>query len=237
MVTRSIDNIIHPTVYIDGVKVAENGVSLIASVPGSIINQFESHYCPPELFRLSETYASKPAIAVLDGQIITGKFPVEYRLKDSFVLPDLDQDVIYLAVVNRYRKAPPALAMVHGTGIQQGALASSVAHDSHNIVVCGTTAEDMAAAVQLVMEHQGGLAISVGEVKHILPLPVAGLMSNQDGFETAHSYIQLDQIAKQYTQTTLSAPFMTLSFLALPVIPHLKLSDLGLFDVDQFAFC
>lgn len=237
ILTDSIEEIIHPTVYIHGEMVASAGKTHILSTAAETINHFVSSACVASDFNVPRHYDNRPAIAVYDGQLITGKHYPKYIYHPYGIAADPEQDIIYMAVVNRYRKAAPAVAMVHGTGIRQGAMASSVAHDSHNIVVCGTDPGAMARAVNLIMEARGGLALVCGEQERLLDLPVAGLMTHRDGFETARQYIQIDALAKTLTGTPLRAPFMTLSFLALPVIPHLKLSDLGLFDVDAFDFC
>jgi len=138
-----------------------------------------------------------------------------------------------MAVVNRYQGALPAVGFATGFGIKKGAIASSVAHDSHNIIAVGATDGAICQAVNLVIEHQGGMAVVSDDVRKILPLPVAGIMSNQDGFQVARQYSEIDRLAKQLG-SSLKAPFMTLSFMALPVIPKLKLSDKGLFDGEKF---
>jgi adenine deaminase len=137
-------------------------------------------------------------------------------------------------VVNRYHQAPPAVAFVKNFGLKSGAIASSVAHDSHNIIAVGADDASICRAINLVVQHRGGVSV-VGEVDKVLPLPVAGLMSNEDGYAVAAAYTAIDQAAKALG-STLAAPFMTLSFMALLVIPHLKLSDKGLFDGDSFSF-
>jgi adenine deaminase len=149
------------------------------------------------------------------------------------MVSDTERDMLKIAVVNRYSDAVVALAFIKNTGLKQGAIASSVAHDSHNIVAVGVDDESLCNAVNLVIEQQGGVSCVSLQASLVLPLPVAGLMSAQDGYEVATSYTAIDAMAKSLG-TTLSAPFMTLSFMALLVIPHLKLSDLGLFDGDSF---
>jgi adenine deaminase len=136
-------------------------------------------------------------------------------------------------VVNRYQDAAPAVGFVRGFGLRKGAIASSVAHDSHNIIAVGATDEAICQAVNLIVENQGGMAVASENRQRALPLPVAGIMTNQDGFEVARLYSELDRLARDLG-SKLHAPFMTLSFMALPVIPRLKLSDKGLFDVDKF---
>jgi len=149
------------------------------------------------------------------------------------LVSDTDRDILKIAVVNRYADAVAALAFIKNTGLQQGAIASSVAHDSHNIVAVGVDDESLCQAVNAVIAQQGGVSCVGPQGLQVLPLPVAGLMSAADGYEVARSYTAIDAMAKSLG-STLSAPFMTLSFMALLVIPHLKLSDLGLFDGDAF---
>jgi adenine deaminase len=151
---------------------------------------------------------------------------------------DLERDLLKIVVVNRYKSAPIAVAFVHGFGLKRGAIASSVAHDSHNIVAVGADDECLAAAIQLVADGRGGVSCvqqADSNENLFLPLPVAGLMSGEDGYQVAESYTAIDQQAKKMG-STLSAPYMTLSFMGLLVIPHMKLSDKGLFDGDAFTF-
>ncbi|HNN70366.1 MAG TPA: adenine deaminase C-terminal domain-containing protein, partial [Ferruginibacter sp.] len=145
-------------------------------------------------------------------------------------------DILKIVVVNRYRNAPVARAFIKNFGIKRGAMASSVAHDSHNIVAVGVDDESLARAVNLVINEQGGVSAVYNGTEKILALPVAGLMSNEDGYKVAEDYTAIDRVTKEEMGSTLAAPFMTLSFMALLVIPHLKLSDLGLFDGDSFSF-
>lgn len=140
-----------------------------------------------------------------------------------------------LVVVNRYNTAPPAVAFVKNIGLKLGALASSVAHDSHNIIAVGTNDSDVVNAINLLIEQKGGVSASNGELKSILSLPVAGLMSKEDGYFVAEKYEALDKLSKEWG-STLKSPYMTLSFLALLVIPELKLSYKGLFNGNSFEF-
>ena len=172
----------------------------------------------------------------MDGQLITNKVICNPILKNGFYESDTANDILKIVVVNRYKNAPVAKAFIKNFGIKQGAIASSVAHDSHNIVAVGVDDESLMKAVNLVIEASGGVS-SVSPVREIvLALPVAGLMSNEDGYKVAAAYTAIDKMVKEEMGSTLTAPFMTLSFTALLVIPHLKLSDLGLFDGDEFKF-
>ena len=226
--------------YIAGIKVAENGRTLIASVPSSPVNNFVKNEVAADDFRMPVTDSNAKEITVkvidaLDGQLITNAFTATLPVSNGQVQISTAKDILKLAVVNRYRKAPPAVAFIHGFGLQHGAIASSVAHDSHNIIAVGADDESLAAAINAVMAEQGGISVIAGKTAQVLPLPVAGLMSNLDGYTIAARYSTLDKSAKALG-SPLAAPFMTLSFMALLVIPHLKLSDLGLFDGDSFGF-
>ena len=174
-------------------------------------------------------------IEATDGQLVTGRLLLEPTVSGGLAVPDPARDLLKLAVVNRYRDAPPALAFVRGFGLERGAMATSVAHDSHNIVAVGASDEELCAAVNALVESRGGLAAVSGAQREVLPLPVAGLMSTDDGPTVAHRVLRLERFARELG-CPLGAPFMTLSFMALLVIPHLKLSDRGLFDGDTFTF-
>jgi adenine deaminase len=200
------------------------------------------------------SHLSIPVIEALEGQLITNKLFHSLEIKDGAVMSDVKNDVLKIVVVNRYNESPVAKAFIKNFGLKEGAIASSVAHDSHNIVAVGADDESICKAVNLIIEKKGGVsaasplppdlsgqALSKGErlktplTEMLLPLPVAGLMSNEDGYKVASDYTAIDKMAKEMG-SGLSAPFMTLSFMALLVIPHIKLSDKGLFDGDSFQF-
>ncbi|MBN1948577.1 MAG: adenine deaminase [Candidatus Cloacimonetes bacterium] len=189
----------------------------------------------PADFQMINRNLETPAIVVQDGSIITRKTAVRARTENSLIVTDPERDLLKLSVVNRYRDAAPAVALVQGFGLTEGALASSVAHDSHNIIAVGADDLSLARAVNLVIQNQGGLCLVSAKEEMILPLPVAGLMSTLSCEEAASKYRELEMKARNLG-TKLTASFMTLSFLALIVIPELKLSDRGLFDVDKFKF-
>jgi adenine deaminase len=213
--------------YINGQLVAENGKTLIESQSATTINNFNCSLKNKEDFKTNAS-ANSFAIEALDGQLITNKILVPGKV-------DIDNDIVKIAVVNRYEDAPVATAFIKNFGLKNGAIASSVAHDSHNIVAVGADDESICRAVNLVIENKGGISCVGAENEIVLPLPVAGLMSTEDGYEVAKKYSANDKAAKDLG-SGLSAPYMTLSFMALLVIPHLKLSDLGLFDADEFSF-
>ena len=226
--------------YLDGQLVAENGRSLLAAAPIAVVNNFHARPVAAADFQVPAPDSARPMLRVIecfDGQLITARVDLPARIENSLVVPDAATDVLKLAVINRYQPhVAPALAFIRGFGLKHGALASSVGHDSHNITAVGCDDESLARAVNLVIAAKGGLAAVGPDGQAILlPLPVAGLMSDQAGPEVARAYAAVDALAKQLG-SPLAAPFMTLSFMALLVIPSLKLSDKGLFDGQQFAF-
>lgn len=220
---------------IDGMLVAENGKTLIDSVDSAEPNFFTANPFAAADLKVKAQKGLLQVITAFDGQLITGVEALEPKIEGGFVVSDIEQDVLKMLVQNRYAKAPPAIAFIKNFGLKHGAIASSVAHDSHNIVAVGVSDTDIAAAINLVIKQKGGVAIADGDYQKILPLPIAGLMSAKDAYEVAEHYHQLDLKAHEMG-STLRAPFMTLSFMALLVIPALKLSDKGLFNGNKFAF-
>ena len=222
--------------YIDGILVAENGVSKISSPQSGVINQFDCEALAITDFAIPFNGEELiPVIEALDGQLITNKIFAAPKVADGKIVSDTENDVLKMVVINRYSKAPVAKAWVKNFGFKKGAIASSVAHDSHNIIAVGADDVTLCRAVNLVIKEQGGVSCVEGMNEAVLALPVAGLMSNEDGYKVADAYTAIDAMAKSLG-SSLSAPFMTLSFMALLVIPHLKLSDKGLFDGDSFSF-
>ena len=221
--------------YVDGELVAEKGKSNITTTTVDAINNFN---CSKKTARdFAVAWQGQTEIAVieaLEGQLITNKILLAPKIEDQKIVSDTENDVLKIVVINRYHPAPPAVAFIKNFGLKKGALASTVAHDSHNIVAVGVDDESLRKAVNSLIECKGGISC-VGDELLVLPLPVAGLMSTEDGYKVAQAYTQMDKAAKDLG-SPLSAPFMTLSFMALLVIPHLKLSDKGLFDGDNFEF-
>ncbi|AZQ62016.1 adenine deaminase [Flammeovirga pectinis] len=215
--------------YINGVKVAENGKELFSTPTAQIINKFNCQPKKASDFNLALDGKNKVRVIVAhDGQLITSE--------ESHDINSLkENDVLKVAVVNRYQEAPVSVAYIKGFGLKEGAIASTVAHDSHNIVAVGVTDEAIAAAVNKVIDMQGGLCIKNDTKEATFALPIAGLMTNIDGESAAKKYIQLLETAKEFG-STLHDPYMTLSFMALLVIPQLKISDKGLFDGKTFNF-
>ncbi|MBO9657598.1 MAG: adenine deaminase [Chitinophagaceae bacterium] len=224
--------------YINGQLVADNGRSLIKKQSAGIINNFSCDLLQPADFAMNiadKSLSTIPVIEALDGQLITNRLELPGKQQDGQWVSDTANDILKIVVVNRYTNAPVAKSFIKNIGLKTGALASSVAHDSHNIVAVGVDDESICQAVNLIIREQGGIS-AVGNGKEmVLALPVAGLMSADDGYEVATAYTSIDQFSKELG-STLGSPFMTLSFMALLVIPHLKLSDKGLFDGDKFAF-
>ena len=233
--------------YIDGGLVAEKGKSLVISHLPELLNNFDCDQKPISDFRFSAPpilpegegnggeLSDFFAIEALDGQLITNKLECKPILKNGFYESDVANDILKIVVVNRYKNAPVAKAFIKNFGIKQGAIASSVAHDSHNIVAVGVDDESLMKAVNLVIKEKGGVSAVYADKAQVLGLPVAGLMSNDDGYKVAAAYTAIDKMVKGEMGSTLGAPFMTLSFMALLVIPNLKLSDKGLFDGDSFT--
>lgn len=223
--------------YINGELVAKNGKSIIGRQETADVKQINNFHCIKKKisdFVMAWNGETKlQVIEALDGQLITTKLFQKPIVKNGMIVSDAATDVLKIVVINRYKEAPVAKAFIKNFGLKKGAIASSVAHDSHNIIAVGVDDESICNAVNVIIEHEGGISAADADGITILPLPVAGLMSAGDGYKVAEQYAAIDKKAKEFG-STLSAPFMTLSFMALLVIPHLKLSDKGLFDGDKF---
>ena len=234
IVVDDLHNPIAKQTYIKGVLVAENGVSNIHYKETDTPNIFKAEYIKAEDIFVPDKGKKIKVIECFDGLLITKCFTTEPKVVEGGIVSDIERDLLKIVVVNRYKPTKPAVAFIKGFGLKRGALASSVAHDSHNIVAVGATDKDILHAVNLLIEHTGGVTAYCGTEMIAVPLPVAGLMSNEDGYEVAQAYQNANTLAKRLG-STLYAPFMTLAFMALLVIPELKLSDEGLFDVSKFA--
>jgi adenine deaminase len=225
--------------WIGGKLVARDGKCLVPAVLSPTPNRFREARFVPSDFSISSGGGTAPVevltIIAKDGELITGETTTIIEPRGTSLEPDADDDTLLLAVCNRYQPAPPAVAFIRGFKIRTGAIASSVAHDSHQVIAVGTTRGALCAAVNTVFEARGGLA-ALGEGQtETLPLPIAGLMSDQPAEDVAAAYERLTAMA-HHLGSDFRAPFMTLSFMALLVIPSLKLSDLGLFDGGTFQF-
>jgi len=221
--------------YVDGLIVAENGKTLINSVADFPSNNFTADPIESEAIQVPDLKGDIRVIKALDGQLITESLRLSPKIANGFVTADPDRDILKLVVKNRYYHAQPAIGFVSGFGLKQGAIASCVAHDSHNIVAVGADDESITRAINLIISSKGGISIVDGDHEMSIPLPFAGIMSDQDGYGIAQLYQQMDEWTKRLG-SPLRAPYMTLSFMALLVIPYLKLSDKGLFDGEKFAF-
>ena len=233
-----VENLTHFKVlqtYIDGELVAENGQSFVKHVDFEKPNNFNTSKKEISDFEISSSASKIRVIEALEGQLITNEIHQKPKIENGKIVSDTENDILKMAVVNRYENAPPAIAFIKNFGLKKGAIASSVAHDCHNIVVVGTSDEEILSAVNLLIQNTGGICAVNGNDKKSLALPVAGIMSDQNGWEAGRLYQEIDAMAKELG-SNLKAPFMTLSFMALLVIPDLKLSDKGLFSGNSFSF-
>lgn len=221
--------------YIDGRLVASGGTTRIPRVENTIINNFQTGPKSIGEFELRANSTNVRVIEALDGQLITPELTGEILVKEGFAQANVAADILKLAVVNRYIDAKPAIAFIKNFGLQSGAIASSVGHDSHNIIAVGADDASICQAVNALIEVKGGVVAVNADRTEVLPLPVGGIMSAEDGYTVAKAYTAIDQMAKEMG-STLQSPFMTLSFMALLVIPELKLSDKGLFNGKEFRF-
>ena len=223
--------------YINGQMVARRGQTLLEAVKAEVPNHFNTEIKTPADFVVkARTGAAVRVIEALNGEIVTRSATVKLPISDACVCSDPAQDVLKIAVVNRYKNATPAIAFIKNFGLKEGAIASCVGHDSHNIIAVGVDDASLCAAVNAIIRNRGGISAVNSEGEKVLPLPVAGIMTNADGYQTAKLYSEIDGFVKNTLGSTLSAPFMTLSFMALLVIPDLKISDLGLFSGKEFSF-
>jgi adenine deaminase len=235
VVVNSLESFEVLSVYVDGILVACEGRSLIDPVAEEPLNHFSAEPVTPADLVVTARPSDMQVIRAFDGQLFTGSVLMSPLVRNGTVISDTARDILKLVVVNRYHPAPPAAAFITGFGLKRGAIASCVAHDSHNIVAVGTDDVSIARAINLVIEGRGGIALVDGEKEMTLPLPFAGIMSGADGGEVALRYGTLDRRVKEMG-TSLRSPYMTLSFMALLVIPEMKLSDRGLFDGTTFSF-
>jgi adenine deaminase len=223
--------------YINGQLVAKDGKPLISSIPSEPLNHFRCDPKQPDDFKIDADGINQIKVIVpLENQLVTESAVISPKIVNGALVADPENNLLKLTVVNRYRNAPPAVGFIQNFGLRQGALGSCIAHDSHNIIAVGCTDEALAAAINAIIRNQGGIAVvdGHGEIS-TLPLPIAGIMSAEPGELIAQKYIALENKAKALG-SQLHDPFMTLSFMALLVIPKLKLSDQGLFDGEAFSF-
>lgn len=227
--------------YINGQLVADKGQSLIQPIDEKIINQFDTTLIKLEDIQVDlGTYPTKEnkiaVIEAIDGQLITNYLWEDPTMIDGKIISDTNKDILKIVVYNRYHPAAPKMAFIKNFGFKHGAIASTVAHDSHNIIAVGVNDHEIVQAINAVIQEKGGISCVKEQELKVLGLPVAGLMSKDDPYMVAEAYSTIDAMAKSLG-SKLDSPFMTLSFMALLVIPHLKLSDKGLFDGDRFKLC
>jgi adenine deaminase len=221
--------------WVDGNKVYENGTVLFPEVETKRINNFTANRVTDNDFILRSRQSRQPVIIARDGELVTEKEEFELNVRNETVQADPSRDILKIAVVNRYQKQKPAVGFIKNFGLKDGAIASSVAHDSHNVIAVGTSDAHLARAVNLIMENSGGISAVHGDQEDCLPLPVGGIMSDEPGEVVAAGYERLTALSKNMA-SELTSPFMTISFMALLVIPSLKMSNKGLFDADHFVF-
>jgi adenine deaminase len=220
--------------FINGNLVALDGKSNFTSAASDTPNHFVASKIHVQDLEVKAIPGRLKVIQAYDGDLVTGKLLVDPLLSVGNVISNIEDDVLKIVVINRYESSKPAIAFINGFGLKYGAMASTVAHDSHNIICIGTNDEDMVSVINELIENKGGIAITDGKYTDVLPLPVAGLMSSSDGYKVAEKYESINKKALALGGP-LKAPFMTLSFMALLVIPELKLSDRGLFDGITFS--
>ncbi len=221
--------------FVNGILVAENGKTKIKHTKVTPINKFNANPKKETDFQLSLKKGTYPVISAIDGELITERFNYEIPKSIKNFKSDLDNDILKITVVNRYDDKKPAIALIKNFGLKGGAIATSVAHDSHNIIAVGVDDKSITQVVNSIIENKGGMSVFDGNSLEVLPLPIAGLLSTEKGEKVAHKYQTLQQKVKELG-TNLSSPFMTLSFMALLVIPKIKLSDKGLFDGEKYEF-
>ncbi len=233
IVVSDTENFTVEETYIHGERVAAHGKSFVKTHPVTRPNRFYAAHVTPDDLEVCSEHGTVRVIGAIDQQLVTKSLTMDLPVQNGVVMPDIEQDALKIVVLNRYFQAKPAVGFIHGFGLKEGAIASTVAHDSHNIIAVGTDDKSICKAILTLIQSKGGLAAIRGEKTHLLPLPVAGIMSDLPVETVGNLYKTLDQQAKEMG-STLTAPFMTLSFMALLVIPELKMGDKGLFDVNTF---
>jgi adenine deaminase len=221
--------------YIDGHKLFNKGTTFINPIEFEVLNNFNTSKKEVLDFRCDSKAKQIRVIEALEGQLVTNELIERALIKNGNLVSNAEKDILKMTVVNRYQDQKPSIAFIKNFGLKEGAIASSVGHDSHNVIAVGVSDEAICKAVNLIIKHKGGICAVSNSEEKILPLPVAGIMSDKDGETVGIHYAELDKMAKQLG-STLNAPYMTLSFMALLVIPSLKLSDKGLFDGTDFKF-
>lgn len=221
--------------FINGEIVYSKNDVKFMSFPSLLPNKFNISLISKEILKVSQTGEKIRVINAIDGELITTESIEIPKVEDGLLISDVERDILKIVVLNRYKETAPAIGFIKNIGLKNGAIATSVAHDSHNIIAVGTNDIDLAKAINLVIRSKGGMSVSNNKEEYLLPLPVAGLMSSHDGIKTGKLYKEVNKIVKELG-SNLKSPFMTLSFMALLVIPEIKLGDKGLFDGKEFKF-
>ncbi|MBX7075730.1 MAG: adenine deaminase [Methanobacteriaceae archaeon] len=224
--------------FINGEIVAKEGKALFEVETPKVSNTFNVIIKNPEDFEIKthiKNNVNVKIIEAIDSELITHEITDNLKVQNEIIQPDIEKDILKISIVERYGHNNVSNGFIKGFGLKNGAIATSVAHDSHNIIVVGTNSKDMANAVNIIIKNQGGLSVSNGNIEKSLKLPIAGLMSDENIDYVSKNLINLINLVKKLG-SNLEAPFMTLSFMALLVIPDLKLSDQGLFSLNKFGF-
>lgn len=235
IVTDDLKNFTILKTYINGELVAENKKTFLPEKTHSILNNFSAAKKTSDDFKVATAGSQVNVIEALDGQLITNIIKCPVHEVGGYAVSSVEKDVLKITVVSRYSNEKPSVAFIKNFGLRSGAIASTVAHDSHNIIAVGVSDEDICAAVNLLIENKGGLSVVNGNENDVIALPIAGLMSNLSCEAIGNAYAAIDKKVK-HLGCKLRAPYMTLSFMALLVIPDLKLSDKGLFSGKKFEF-
>lgn len=235
IVTENLKNFKVLQTYINGELVADKGESFVKHVDFEVLNNFDTDKKQVADFEFHSASDKIRVIEALDGELVTNEVEVDSLIEEGNLVSNTENDVLKMTVVNRYKNAEPSIAFIKNFGLKEGAIASSVGHDSHNIIAVGVSDEAICKAVNLLIENKGGICAVSNSEEKVVPLPVAGIMSDKPAEEIGKAYAELDCMAKEMG-SSLRAPYMTLSFMALLVIPALKLSDKGLFNGSTFQF-
>ncbi|MDA3930512.1 MAG: adenine deaminase [Prolixibacteraceae bacterium] len=235
IVVDDLENFTVISTVIDGVEVFDGSTVLIDESNLSLINNFLVNTITDVDLQVRRSSSSINVIEVIPDSLLTKKYKYEINISDDFIHSNIEDDILKIVVLNRYVKAKASVGFIKGFTLKKGAIAGTIAHDSHNIVAVGVDDESILKAIQEVQKNKGALVVVDGEESHLLSLPIAGLMSDKDGAFVSKRYAELSQHAIRLG-CCLNAPFMTLAFMSLLVIPELKLGDQGLFDVNKFEF-
>ena len=235
IVTENLKNFKVLQTYINGELVADKGESFVKHVDFEVLNNFDTDKKQVVDFEFHSASDKIRVIEALDGELVTNEIEVDSLIEEGNLVSNTENDVLKMTVVNRYKNAEPSIAFIKNFGLKEGAIASSVGHDSHNIIAVGVSDEAICKAVNLLIENKGGICAVSNSKEKVVALPVAGIMSDKPAEEIGKAYAELDRMAKEMG-SSLRAPYMTLSFMALLVIPALKLSDKGLFNGSTFQF-